>query len=235
MSDSDHTPAIKDFIGDGAERVEGEDITLYFDGQRCIHARYCVTGAPETFLANVEGRWLHPDRTDTEHLVHIAKQCPSGAIQIERKDEGPEETPPAVNTVRVYENGPYAVNADIILEGQPDGTRRVLCRCGLSTKKPYCDGSHKGRNGADPFIASGEPETRDMTKMEVRGGPLRIDPQLNGPLMVSGPLEILAGTGRGIERTQTCRLCRCGASANKPFCDGSHARIGFKAGEPGPI
>jgi CDGSH-type Zn-finger protein/uncharacterized Fe-S cluster protein YjdI len=234
MSEIENPVSAKDIVSDSAERVEGKDVSLYFDGKRCIHARYCVTGAPETFVANVEGDWLYPDNTDTGHLIHIAKQCPSGAIQIQRKDHGPDETSPQVNTIRVWENGPLAVHAEIILAGKADGARRVLCRCGLSKSKPYCDGSHKGEeDGIDPFIASGEPATREMTMMEVRGGPLRIDPQMDGPLMVSGPVEIMAGTGRGIERTQTCRLCRCGASANKPFCDGSHARIGFQAGSPG--
>lgn len=229
MSDPIKQDDIEGFISEGAETVAGQDVTLYFDGKRCIHARYCVTGAPDTFVANVEGDWLYPDKSHPDHLLHVAKQCPSGAIQLARKDDGLAEHPPQVNTARIYENGPYAVHADIILDGKADGTRRVLCRCGLSRRKPYCDGSHKGgRDDDEPFTASGEPETRDMTMMETRGGPLRIDPQMDGPLMISGPLEILAGTGRGIERTQTCRLCRCGASANKPFCDGSHTRIGFK-------
>ncbi|MEM7678336.1 MAG: CDGSH iron-sulfur domain-containing protein, partial [Myxococcota bacterium] len=101
------------------------------------------------------------------------------------------------------------------------------------SRKPYCDGSHNGSDKpgepVDAFIASGEPPTRDMTALKNRGGTLRIDPQLDGPLMISDNLEIMAGTGRGVERTQTCRLCRCGASANKPFCDGSHARVGFRS------
>lgn len=231
MSETRNTSSIPTLVNDSAERVEGKDVTLWFDGQRCIHARFCVTGAPETFVANTEGDWLYPDNTDTEHLIHIAKQCPSGAIQIQRKDHGPDETPPQVNAARIYENGPYAVHAEIILDGKPDGTRRMLCRCGASADKPYCDGSHAGdANGPAPFIASGEPPTRDMTMMDLRGGPLRIEAQKDGPLKVSGPVEILAGTGRGIERTQACALCRCGASAKKPFCDGSHVRIGFKSG-----
>ena len=223
------------------EVIEGEDIRLYFDAKRCIHARYCVSGAPDTFVGNVDGDWLYPDKTETGHLVHVAKQCPSGAIQYDAKDGGPEERAPEVNTVRVWENGPLAFHADIHMvepgagpsESHGDGYRRVLCRCGLSSHKPYCDGSHNGSDepGApvDAFIASGEPPTRDMTALEQRDGPLRIDPLLNGPLMVSGNLEIMAGTGRGVERTRTCRLCRCGASDNKPFCDGSHAEVGFQS------
>jgi uncharacterized Fe-S cluster protein YjdI len=136
MSEIENPVSAKDIVSDSAERVEGKDVSLYFDGKRCIHARYCVTGAPETFVANVEGDWLYPDNTDTGHLIHIAKQCPSGAIQIQRKDHGPDETSPQVNTIRVWENGPLAVHAEIILAGKADGARRVLCRCGLSNSKP---------------------------------------------------------------------------------------------------
>ena len=60
--------------------------------------------------------------------------------------------------------------------------------------------------------------------LEVRDGPLAIDPQLDGPLQVRGNLEITSGTGRVVARVSTARLCRCGGSNNKPFCDGTHAR-----------
>jgi CDGSH-type Zn-finger protein len=65
--------------------------------------------------------------------------------------------------------------------------------------------------------------------LPVRDGPLHIDPQVNGPLQVRGNLEITSGTGRLVARLTSARLCRCGASQNKPFCDGSHAKVGFVA------
>jgi CDGSH-type Zn-finger protein len=65
--------------------------------------------------------------------------------------------------------------------------------------------------------------------LEVRGGPLEVEPQLDGPLQVRGNLEITSGTGRVVARLTQARLCRCGGSANKPFCDGTHARIGFRS------
>ena len=49
-------------------------------------------------------------------------------------------------------------------------------------------------------------------------------------LRVRGNLEITSGSGRVVARVTATHLCRCGASANKPFCDGSHANIGFTAG-----
>ncbi|MFK5012164.1 CDGSH iron-sulfur domain-containing protein, partial [Klebsiella pneumoniae] len=73
------------------------------------------------------------------------------------------------------------------------------------------------------------PETRTSEPLGVRDGILTITPQSNGPLLVSGSLEICAGTGRTVDRVTSARLCRCGGSSNKPFCDGTHVRIGFKA------
>ncbi|MEL6344107.1 MAG: CDGSH iron-sulfur domain-containing protein [Myxococcota bacterium] len=49
---------------------------------------------------------------------------------------------------------------------------------------------------------------------------------------MNGPIEIVrGGTGKTVRRTTKAALCRCGASNNKPFCDGSHASIGFKTDE----
>jgi CDGSH-type Zn-finger protein len=49
----------------------------------------------------------------------------------------------------------------------------------------------------------------------------------DGPLEAEGSLEICSGTGRTVLRTVKTHLCRCGGSADKPFCDGTHKRIGF--------
>jgi CDGSH-type Zn-finger protein len=79
------------------------------------------------------------------------------------------------------------------------------------------------------FTASGEPPTGQADMLAVRDGPLSIDPQTDGPLRIRGNLEITAGTGRVVARVQSANLCRCGHSANKPFCDGTHAKVGFKS------
>ncbi len=212
-------------VVDGVEHIEGKDLTLIYEGTKCIHARYCVTGAPEVFLANVKGPWISPDAIEVDRLVEIAHVCPSGAIRYHRKDGKHDELPPAVNLVAVREAGPYAVRGDIRLNGEPAGFRATLCRCGASKNKPFCDGSHHEAN----FAASGEPPTGKADMLAVRDGVLAIDPQTDGPLQVRGNLEITSGTGRVVARVVQTRLCRCGHSASKPFCDGSHARVGFKS------
>jgi CDGSH-type Zn-finger protein len=52
----------------------------------------------------------------------------------------------------------------------------------------------------------------------------------NGPLLVRGPFDLVDQNGDEIERfRKTIALCRCGRSRIKPFCDGTHKKIGFKA------
>jgi CDGSH-type Zn-finger protein/uncharacterized Fe-S cluster protein YjdI len=212
-------------VVDGVEHIEGKELTLLFDSKRCIHARFCVTGAPHVFLANVQGPWIKPDAAEIDHLVEIAHACPSGAIRYRRKDGKHDEAPPRVNLISIREAGPYAVRGDIRLDGQPADFRATLCRCGASKNKPFCDGSHHEIG----FAATGEPPSNQTDMLAVRDGPLAIDPQIDGPLRVRGNVEITSGTGRVVTRVTQATLCRCGSSNTKPFCDGSHARVGFKS------
>ncbi len=50
----------------------------------------------------------------------------------------------------------------------------------------------------------------------------------NGPLQVSGNFVLKSMGGKIIESKDPIFLCRCGASKNKPFCDGSHRRVGLR-------
>lgn len=54
-----------------------------------------------------------------------------------------------------------------------------------------------------------------------------IAPQVNGPLMVEGDVEVFAADGTSIKKGAKMWLCRCGQSKNKPFCDGTHNKAGF--------
>jgi CDGSH-type Zn-finger protein len=53
---------------------------------------------------------------------------------------------------------------------------------------------------------------------------------VSGPIWVRGRIPIESADGRTYEIRNRVTLCRCGASGNKPFCDGSHATVGFKDG-----
>jgi|SRR5919199_330139 uncharacterized Fe-S cluster protein YjdI/CDGSH-type Zn-finger protein len=54
----------------------------------------------------------------------------------------------------------------------------------------------------------------------------------DGPYVVSGEVEIRTKDGELVKAARKVSLCRCGQSEAKPFCDGTHARVGFR--DPGP-
>ncbi|MEO9169957.1 MAG: CDGSH iron-sulfur domain-containing protein [Candidatus Baltobacteraceae bacterium] len=66
---------------------------------------------------------------------------------------------------------------------------------------------------------------------------IRVVPTIDGPYMVTGNIELLWPSGHAIstageaDEAGALYFCRCGASNNKPFCDSSHKRIGFKSRE----
>lgn len=173
-----------------------------------------------------------------------------------------------------------------------------LCRCGMSEKKPYCDGSHL-KNKWDSELTATESKFMDNVKVyegkrytlwdkenlcaiarfcdagrgawrmvmnpqsenevelslkaaqmcpagrlvvqdNIRGKMLEPElPQAIGliedtPMGISGPIWVMGGIpavtkdGTELERRNRVTLCRCGASNNKPYCDGAHLRVNFK-------
>jgi CDGSH-type Zn-finger protein len=133
------------------------------------------------------------------------------------------------NCIKVRANGPLLCTGDIevysvdgeLLEKSAD---LVLCRCGHSGNKPFCDGSHREagfeHDGMMTGLASDEPGGTD--------GPLKITLRPNAMLVASGPVSILRADGSCAATRNKAALCRCGHSGNKPFCDGSHRTCGFE-------
>jgi CDGSH-type Zn-finger protein/uncharacterized Fe-S cluster protein YjdI len=215
------------------EVVIGKEATIHFDSQKCIHSRTCVLSHPDVFVPNVQGEWIHPDAQSVEELIRVGQNCPSGAIRVTRNGR-PEsdnelassDTVPIVNTIRVRENGPLAIEAELQIKGQTQPSpRATLCRCGQSGNKPFCDGAH----AVNGFVASGEPISAAFEALLVRNGPVNVLPIPNGPLRLLGNLELVSGTGRTCNQVAETFLCRCGQSKNKPYCDGSHKAGGFQA------
>ena len=206
-----------------SQTYKGKDITVYFDAPRCIHAGRCAHGLPDVFKPDVKGPWINPDAVDAGTLAKLIETCPSGALRYEMTNR-PEQTP-AVNRVTVERDGPLTIHADYTLNGnKPDSPRTTLCRCGASKIKPYCDGSHKEVCFSDAGeVARFNPdEKQDAGNVDIKS-------LKDGPLYLVGPHQICDTEGNTARVCAKSALCRCGASKNKPWCDGSHASIGFKS------
>lgn len=63
--------------------------------------------------------------------------------------------------------------------------------------------------------------------MEKSESLLKMKVMLNGPILVKGTVEMVLADGTTVEKENPA-ICRCGASNNKPYCDGSHMKTGFK-------
>ena len=60
---------------------------------------------------------------------------------------------------------------------------------------------------------------------------VNIEVRKNGPYIVTGPVELKDADGNKYPSEARMALCRCGASTEKPFCDGTHSKVGFQAAE----
>jgi CDGSH-type Zn-finger protein/uncharacterized Fe-S cluster protein YjdI len=203
----------------------GDEVVVEWDGRLCIHVGECSRAEGELFVGGRKP-WCQPNLVSIDEVVEVVERCPTGAL-VYRRADGKAEKVSDRNTVVVSNNGPLYLRGELEIEGAGDDMpgvrfRAALCRCGESKNKPYCDNSHE----AAGFVDRGAIGERG-DGYEAPGGPLKIQPMKDGPVVVSGNLEMVAGSGRVAWRGTKAALCRCGASDNKPFCDGSHRGAGF--------
>lgn len=210
-------------------KFDGEQVEVSWDGRLCIHVGECTRAKGGLFVSGRDP-WGQPDLGQPDYVAEVVRRCPTGALAYKRKDGGAEESTPQRNSVTLSNNGPAYFEGDLRIDGAAadmPGVRRraALCRCGDSKNKPFCDNTHEKQEFRDRGALG---ETGDAT-LESTGGPLKITRAPNGPLLVNGNFVIRTASGREGWRGTKAALCRCGASANKPFCDGSHKDAGFEA------
>lgn len=213
-------------------QYSGEEIEVSYDVERCIHVRECVRGLPEVFDPD-KRPWIDPDNADADELADVITACPTGALHFERTDDGPTETIPDENSVTVAPDGPLYLHGDIEVTTPNDetllaDTRVALCRCGLSDNKPLCDNSHVE---ADFEADSSIPKDHEGAEDVDDGGTLQVVPKPDGPVLLDGAFELHGTDDDSTVRDSDAALCRCGGSQTKPFCDGTHAEIGFSSEE----
>jgi CDGSH-type Zn-finger protein/uncharacterized Fe-S cluster protein YjdI len=215
-------------MGDRLHEYRGKDIVVRYSLKRCIHAAECVTHLPEVFDPK-RRPWVNPDAAGASEVAAAIRRCPTGALSYEFVGAPQPEPSETDNTVMVRTNGPLFLRGNIELQNDQGhmllrSTRLALCRCGSSTNKPFCDGNHTKAGFADPAALA---DCR-VTKAEgIDESQLTVTVAPNGPLLLNGPLELRGASVDPAFKGNHAALCRCGSSAAKPYCDGTHKRIGF--------
>ena len=136
---------------DITKKYSNGEVTIVWKPNVCIHSKICwsaATGLPEVFNP-AERPWIKPEAAATERIIEQVRKCPSGALSFYRNDEAEQSAAmEAESLVEAMPNGPLLVYGNLVVKDR-DGneTRRsakvtAFCRCGHSSNKPYCDGSH---------------------------------------------------------------------------------------------
>jgi len=125
--------------------VEGREVTVSYTPVLCSHAGECSRLAKAVFNPS-EKPWIKPENGTLEDVVAVLAACPSGALRMNIGQQRPYHLASVDVEITVEEHGPYWVK-NIPLEAEFNGAgasraKYVLCRCGQSKNKPFCDGTH---------------------------------------------------------------------------------------------
>lgn len=206
---------------------KGKGVSVRFNAARCTYAAECVHGLPGVFDTQARP-WIQPGKATAKEVVAVVGRCPTGALQATYDDGRAAETVSARHELRLIADGPHHLRGEIEIRSGSGKTlacetRMALCRCGASSNKPYCDNSHVGRG----FKDEGTCTLGDMAPEAT--GLLTLTLCTDGPVLCDGPVAIFDAFGEPAMTVQQAWLCRCGASENKPYCDGSHKASSFKS------
>lgn len=137
---------------DKVRAYEGRDVTVYYNVLLCSHAGECGRRAAAIFNPK-QKPWIQPDNGTREQVLDVMRACPSGALRYGQADGEAELVAGGEVSITIEKNGPYRVRnipvaADFWAQGQ-SVKKYVLCRCGKSGNKPFCDGTHRDAGWRD--------------------------------------------------------------------------------------
>ncbi|MCH9684660.1 MAG: CDGSH iron-sulfur domain-containing protein [Deltaproteobacteria bacterium] len=124
---------------------EGKEVTIHYNRLLCSHAAECGRRQKAAFDSSRKP-WIVPDNAPKQGILDVVKACPSGALRFSLPGQAPQHAHPDAKGITVEQDGPYRVcgiplaSSRLAKGANPD--KYVLCRCGASKNKPYCDGSH---------------------------------------------------------------------------------------------
>lgn len=126
------------------------EVTIVWKPEICIHSTLCWKGLKEVFNP-AERPWIKPEGAITDKIIEQVRKCPSGALSyFLNTEEGKEIVAEAAEmvTIEITPNGPVLIKTECVIK-HSKGSEEIktgttaLCRCGQSSNKPYCDGTHR--------------------------------------------------------------------------------------------
>lgn len=134
-------------MNDTSKKYTNGELTVVWKPELCIHSTVCWKGLKNVFNPT-KRPWISMDGENTQTIAEQVSKCPSGALSSFYNGQENETVEIERETiVEVSHNGPLLVYGNITIkdhEGKETKKNKVtaLCRCGASSNKPYCDGTH---------------------------------------------------------------------------------------------
>lgn len=128
------------------KKYNKEDFTVIWKPKLCIHSAICIQELPEVYDPKAKP-WITPENASITALKAQISKCPSGALSYTMENQKEEKEMAMETKVEMRKNGPLLVHGNLEVtdtDGKTEKKERItaFCRCGASSNKPYCDGSH---------------------------------------------------------------------------------------------
>ena len=150
-SENDDAPS-RNKVYEYKGEVEGKLVTVAFNPLLCGHIAECNRLHAAVFDAT-KRPWIQPENGTVEGIENVIKACPSGALRFSIDNTALVHDRREESEIQIVANGPYIVrDIDVDAEATGEGANpreMILCRCGLSKNKPFCDGTHRDENWKD--------------------------------------------------------------------------------------
>ena len=124
---------------------EGKELTVHYNPLLCSHAAKCGAMLKPVF-DTTRDPWINPNDGSADDIKAVVKACPSGALTYSEQGGNPCHIEDGECIIEIEQHGPLHVR-NVELAGANWATeacpqKYVLCRCGHSKNKPFCDGAH---------------------------------------------------------------------------------------------
>lgn len=137
---------------DITKKYSNGEVTVVWKPSECIHSGICFRGLGDVFDPR-KRPWITIEGSTTDKIIEQVKKCPSGALSyyLNRDADETSVKVEAETIVETMANGPLLIYGNVSVKDSSGNITKkhnvtAFCRCGGSSNKPYCDGSHK-KNG----------------------------------------------------------------------------------------
>lgn len=133
---------------DITKKYTNGEVTIVWKPNECIHSTICFKGLGEVFDPR-KRPWITPEGATTDKIIEQVKKCPSGALSYYLNRDADDKVKVEAETiVETMPNGPLLVYGNVTIKDKDGNLTQknnvtAFCRCGASSNKPFCDGSHK--------------------------------------------------------------------------------------------